>query len=103
MEKTWRALIAAASLSGGSVMMWGDISLTGKTRLVIIGGNLNAERYPDEILQPVAIPYLHSLGPKNDNVGFGTSFHRGLDNVLFEGFPWSLFHFLPPVMSNHSN
>ena len=43
---------------GGSVMVWGGISLTGKTRLVGIGGNLNAERYRDEILQPVAIPYL---------------------------------------------
>ena len=52
-------------------MVWGGISLTGKTRLVIIGGNLNAERYRDEILQPVAIPYLHSLGQnsilKDDN------------------------------------
>ena len=52
-------------------MVWGGISLTGKTRLVIIGGNLNAERYRDEILQPVAIPYLHKLGPnsilQNDN------------------------------------
>jgi hypothetical protein len=28
---------------GGSVMVWGGISRTGKTRLVIIGGNLNAE------------------------------------------------------------
>merc|ERR1711951_246843 len=53
------------SFGGGSVMVWGSISLTGKTRLVIIGGNLNAERYRDEILQPVAIPYLHSLGPNS--------------------------------------
>ncbi|GLD64888.1 caspase-13-like protein [Lates japonicus] len=43
-------------------MVWGSISLTGKTRLVNIGGNLNAKRYQDEILQPVAILYLHSLG-----------------------------------------
>uniref|UniRef100_A0A8C4DEX4 Tc1-like transposase DDE domain-containing protein n=1 Tax=Dicentrarchus labrax TaxID=13489 RepID=A0A8C4DEX4_DICLA len=60
------------SFGGGSVMVWGGISLTGKTRLVITGGNLNAERYGDEILQPVAIPYLHSLGPnsilQDDNV-----------------------------------
>ena len=57
--------IAVTSFGGGSVMVWGGISLTGKTRLVIIGGNLNAERYRDEILQPVAIPYLHSLGPNS--------------------------------------
>uniref|UniRef100_A0A3Q3EI99 Tc1-like transposase DDE domain-containing protein n=1 Tax=Labrus bergylta TaxID=56723 RepID=A0A3Q3EI99_9LABR len=34
-------------------------------RLVFIGGNLNADRYRDEILQPVTIPYLHSLGPNS--------------------------------------
>uniref|UniRef100_A0A8P4G922 Uncharacterized protein n=1 Tax=Dicentrarchus labrax TaxID=13489 RepID=A0A8P4G922_DICLA len=49
------------SFGGGSVMVWGGISLTGKTRLVIIGDNLNAERYREEILQPVAIPYLHKI------------------------------------------
>ena len=43
-------------------MVCGGISLTGKMKLVLTGGNLNAERYRDEILQPVAIPYLHSLG-----------------------------------------
>ena len=53
------------SFGGGSVMVWGGISLTGNTRLVIIGGNLNAERHRDEILQPVAIPYIHSLGPNS--------------------------------------
>ena len=46
---------------GGSLMVWGGISLTGKTRLVGIGGNLNAERYRDEILQPVAIPYISTV------------------------------------------
>ena len=44
-------------------MVWSSISLTGKMGLVVIGGNLNAERCLDEILQPVAIPYLHSLRP----------------------------------------
>uniref|UniRef100_A0A3Q4AD89 Tc1-like transposase DDE domain-containing protein n=1 Tax=Mola mola TaxID=94237 RepID=A0A3Q4AD89_MOLML len=49
----------------GIVMVWGGISLTGKTWLVITGGNLNAERYRDEIVQPVAILYFHSLGPNS--------------------------------------
>lgn len=39
-----------------------SITLTGKTRFVVIGSNFKAERYRDEILQPVAISYLHSLG-----------------------------------------
>lgn len=38
-----------------SEIMWGGISPTGKTRLVITGGNLNAKKYWDEILQPVAV------------------------------------------------
>ena len=48
---------------GDSVMVWGGISVRGKTDLVIIEGNLNAERYRDEILEPVAIPYLRNMGP----------------------------------------
>ena len=51
------------SFNGGSVMVRGGISLRGKTNLVIIEGNLNALRYRDEILDPVAIPYLRNLGP----------------------------------------
>ena len=47
---------------GGSIMVWGGISITGKTRLVAIDGNLNAARYRDEILQPVAIPFLRNMG-----------------------------------------
>lgn len=50
------------AFGGGSIMVWGGISIIGKTRLVIVDGNLNAVRYRDEILQPVAIPYLRQLG-----------------------------------------
>ena len=50
------------AFGGGSIMAWGGISIAGKTRLVIIKGHLNAVKYRDEILQPVAIPYLHNLG-----------------------------------------
>jgi hypothetical protein len=35
-----------------SVMMWAAMSRTGKTALVQIPGNLTAQRYCDEILQP---------------------------------------------------
>ena len=46
-------------------MVWGGIFLTGKNRFVISASNLSAEGYRDEILEPVAIPYLHSLGPNS--------------------------------------
>jgi hypothetical protein len=43
---------------GGSVMMWAAISHTGKTALVHIPGNLTAQRYCDEILQPHVLPLM---------------------------------------------
>lgn len=42
-------------------MVLDRIYLTGKTGVVIIGGVLRAERYQDEILQSVTVPYLQSL------------------------------------------
>ncbi len=51
------------AFGGGSVMVWGGISLTGKTRLVVVQGNLNAVSYRDNILRQVAIPYVRNLGP----------------------------------------
>ena len=47
---------------GGSVMVWGGISLNGRTELVIIDGNLTSQRYVDEILIPHVIPYLGAIG-----------------------------------------
>lgn len=47
---------------GGSVMVWAGVSLHTKTDLVIIHGNLNAARYQQEILLPVAIPHLRAGG-----------------------------------------
>ena len=44
-------------------MIWAGISMNGKTRPVVVNGNLNSIRYRDEILAPVVIPYLQNLGP----------------------------------------
>lgn len=41
--------------------MWGSISVTGETRLVTAEGHLSAVTYQSEMLQPLAIPYLHNL------------------------------------------
>jgi len=46
----------------GSIMVWGSISLVGKTRLMVFNGTLNVQRYCDEILDPVAIPYVQNMG-----------------------------------------
>lgn len=43
---------------GGGVMVWGGICGDQTTPLVVINGNLNAQRYRDDILRPVVLPYL---------------------------------------------
>ena len=43
---------------GGSVMMWGAISYTGRSELVLVQGNLTAVRYRDEILRPHMLPIM---------------------------------------------
>ena len=44
---------------GGSVMMWGAISYTGRTDLVLVQGNLTANRYIDQILRPHVLPNIN--------------------------------------------
>uniref|UniRef100_A0A674AH33 Tc1-like transposase DDE domain-containing protein n=1 Tax=Salmo trutta TaxID=8032 RepID=A0A674AH33_SALTR len=49
---------------GGSVMVWGGISLGGRTALhVLARGSLTAIRYRDEILRLLVRPYAGAVGP----------------------------------------
>ena len=43
---------------GGSVMVWGEISHGVQSTLIVVGGNLTAVRYRDEILRPVVVPFV---------------------------------------------
>ena len=43
---------------GGSVIIWGGISLHTKSQIVHVVGNLNAIRYQNLILRPVAVPHI---------------------------------------------
>ena len=54
---------------GGSVMVWGGISHGLKSLLIVIAGNLTGVRYRDEILRPVAVPFVqqHHLIFQQDN------------------------------------
>lgn len=45
-----------------SITLWGCISITFQTRPSWFKGNLSAVIYWTEILQPVAVSYLHNLG-----------------------------------------
>ncbi|KAL6457486.1 hypothetical protein MHYP_G00344490 [Metynnis hypsauchen] len=48
----------------GSVMVWGGISLEGRTALhVLARGSMTAIRYRDEILRPLVRPYAGAVGP----------------------------------------
>jgi hypothetical protein len=43
---------------GGSLMVWGGIHYHGKSDLVIIRGNLNAQEYCDNVVRPVVLPFF---------------------------------------------
>lgn len=48
---------------GGSVMVWGGIMGNLKTDLVIVHGNLNAAEYINQVLRPVAVPFIRQHVP----------------------------------------
>ena len=53
-------VIETNRFGGGSVMIWGGISLNTKSNCVVIYGNLNAIRYQQEILIPECIPHIRA-------------------------------------------
>ena len=56
-------LIERDRFGGGSVMVWGGIMGRRKTSLIVVQGNLNAQGYINQILQPEAVPFLQRHGP----------------------------------------
>ena len=44
-------------------MVWGGIMGRRKTHLIVVQGNLNAQGYINQILQPEAVPFLQRHGP----------------------------------------
>ncbi|GFT44087.1 transposable element Tcb2 transposase [Trichonephila clavipes] len=47
---------------GGGVLVYGGISIDGRTDLYIIrGGPLTAHRYRDEVLRPIVVPYAAAI------------------------------------------
>jgi hypothetical protein len=54
---------------GGEVVVWGGIIYGQRTQLYFINGNLNAQRYRDEILKLIVVPFilLHHLMFQIDN------------------------------------
>ena len=56
-------LIERARFGCGSVLVWGGIMGRRKTNLIVVQGNLNAQGYIYQILQPKAVPFLQRHGP----------------------------------------
>ncbi|KAL1446086.1 hypothetical protein WDU94_015655 [Cyamophila willieti] len=56
-------MVGTVQYGGGSIMVWGGITLGGRTALYIIeGGALTAERYVAEILEGVVLPFKPFIG-----------------------------------------
>ena len=47
---------------GGSVMVWAGVTETARTPLIVIKGNLNAQRYVDDVLRPGFLPFMQRHG-----------------------------------------
>ena len=63
-------LIERDRFGRGSVMVWGGIMGRKKTNLIVVQGNLSAQGYINQILQPEAVPFPQRHGPAilmNDN------------------------------------
>lgn len=56
-------MVGTVSYGGGSVMVWGGISLEGRTDLVLLNdGRLTAHRYITDILEPHVVPFAPFIG-----------------------------------------
>ncbi len=44
---------------GGGVMVWAGVCYGQRTQMYFIDGILNAQRYRDEILRPIVVPFIH--------------------------------------------
>ena len=52
------ALTNGIGLEAGAVMVWGGIAHRGKSQLIVVEGTMIVIRYRDEILCPVAVPFM---------------------------------------------
>ncbi len=44
---------------GGGVMVWAGVCYEQRTQVHFIDGILNAQRYRDEVLRPIVVPFIH--------------------------------------------
>ncbi len=104
---------------GGGVMVWAGVCYGQRTQVHFIDGILNAQRYRDEILRPIVVPFIHDhhLMLQHDNARphvarictqfleasqflHGQHTHRTCHPLSMFGMLWigiydSVFQFLP--------
>lgn len=52
-----------SNFRGGSIMVWGGISINGRTELAVVnGGAMTADRYIRDILEPYVVPFEPYIG-----------------------------------------
>ncbi|GFW27209.1 transposable element Tcb2 transposase [Trichonephila clavipes] len=72
---------------GRGVLVYGGISIDGRTDLYIIrDGPLTARRYRDEILRPIVVPYAAAIGDDFILMDYNSRPHRAnlVEDSLFE-------------------
>ena len=63
------AIVEHDRYGGGSLMVWGGISVRSRTELLVLNGTLTGRRYINEVLQPVVLPFVqqHHVVLQDDN------------------------------------
>ncbi|GFU03132.1 transposable element Tcb2 transposase [Trichonephila clavipes] len=72
---------------GGGVLVYGGISIDGRTDLYISrNGPLTARRYRDEVLRPIVVPYAAAIGDDFILMDDNCMSHRAnlVEDLLFE-------------------
>ena len=52
------AIVEHDRYGGGSLMVWGGISVRFRTELLVLNGTLTGQRYISEVLQLVVVPFV---------------------------------------------
>ena len=63
------AIVVHDRYGGGSPVVWGGISFRSRTELLVLNGTLTGQRYFNEVLQPVVLPFVqqHHVVMQDDN------------------------------------
>ncbi|KAL0185122.1 hypothetical protein M9458_020818, partial [Cirrhinus mrigala] len=65
------SVVDGVAHGGGGVLVWAGVCYGQRTQVHFIDGILNAQRYRDEILRPIVVPFIHDhhLMLQHDNHG----------------------------------